>query len=549
MDTFALSECYWQRTSCFIKFDPSVPLQAGDELHLRGTEYNPMYDDEPKACAHKLTNVEIVDETCARVRFLLGRSNNPVKPGRYQLIIRRGGEEAPVSVRPDQIQVAVTSLKRSDAFFYSKTSSYFEVVPQEEDGVLWFLVSAKAFPEGYGYNPKTNFKKAAKAFARSIVDGGAISAFNFFKKTNRQKKGKILFTSDSRSSLSGNMEPLYERMKERGITDSHKVCFSFKSAEKMAKGKPRSVGSYLKLAYHLATSQYVFCDDYQPYLYHVKYKPGTRLIQLWHACGAFKTVGFGRIGTLDAVAPFNNSHRNYTDVIVASDHDAPIYAEAFGLPDDRVKAFGIPRHDWLLDPAWQQDKKAKFAETFPAAQGKRVIVFAPTFRGAGKSTAHYEYRHIDFDRLAEFCREHGYFFIFKMHPFVLQKAPVPANSDDVFADGSAIREINDILPSTDLLITDYSSVVYEAALLNIPTLYFAYDLEDYVSSRSFYEPFEEFVSGRIVRDFDSLLDALATGDCDSARLEAFRQKNFKYLEGGACDRIIDRIILGNERDS
>lgn len=542
MQAFKATKYRWERTTLHIEFDSSTPLSERDSFILGGQRFDPAVDDEPRDCELTLANVEVTGAGSVAIRFMVANGGYPVFPGDYQLFIRHYSATYPVVFTGDFVPPAPVSTKREDMLFYGKVSSYFEAIPHlEDDGKLWFNVNAKAFPQGFGYHARTAFKKACKTFARALVNEIAVSSFYIFKKLCRYQSKKVLFTSDSRSDLSGNMEPLVKRIRERGLTDRYKVVFSFKPLKCV--GKSRSIGSYIRLSYHLATSGTVFCDDFQAYLYHVRYDKRTRLVQLWHACGHFKTVGFGRIGTADAVAPYSNDHKSYTDVIVASDSDVPVYAEAFGIPNKRVKALGIPRHDWLLDAEWQAGKKQVFDQTFPQASGKRVIVFAPTFRGAGKTTAHYDYSKFDFERLAEFCREQDFFFIFKMHPFITALPKLPAGSEDVFADGSAIREINDILPSTDVLITDYSSVVYEAALLNIPTLYFAYDLEGYVSSRSFYEPYEEFVSGRIVRTFDDLLDALRTGDCDAGKLEEFRKKNFNYLDGGACDRIIDSVLM------
>lgn len=542
MFTFDVVDYHWDRTTLFLEFSSETPVSAQDTFVLKGMQFNPALDDEPFARTITLSNVYLDSETRVRIRFMVANGGFHVFPGDYQLLVHHYGADYPVSLADGLGRLDPVSTKRKDMLFYARTSSYFEVIPHTPDGSLWFNVNAKGFPKKFGYHARSAFTNACKTFTRALVNEVAVTSFYTFKKLFPYNANKVLFTSDSRADLSGNMEPLYARMQECGLDKSKKVVFSFKSAKRA--NKSRSVPSYIRLAYHLATAGTVFCDDFQPYLYHVRYDDRTRLVQLWHACGHFKTVGFGRIGTVDAVAPYSNDHKRYTDVIVASDSDIPVYAEAFGIPDERVKSYGIPRHDWLLDPQWQAGKKAVFQQTFPAAAGKRVIVFAPTFRGAGKSTAWYDYSRIDFAKLTEFCRSNGFFFIFKMHPFISALPQLPEGSEDVFADGSAIREINDILPSTDYLITDYSSVVYEAALLNIPTLYFAYDLEEYISSRSFYEPYEEFVSGRIVRTFDELLQALGNNDCGADLLEEFRKKNFRYLDGKACDRIIDHILLG-----
>ena len=95
-----------------------------------------------------------------------------------------------------------------------------------------------------------------------------------------------------------------------------------------------------------------------------------------------------------------------------------------------------------------------------------------------------------------------------MHPFVSDPLDVP----EAYRDRLHRRrptspiDVNDLLFAVDLLITDYSSIVFEYSTLGRPMLFFAYDLDEYVAERDFYVPFEAFVPGRIVRTFPELLD-------------------------------------------
>ena len=77
-------------------------------------------------------------------------------------------------------------------------------------------------------------------------------------------------------------------------------------------------------------------------------------------------------------------------------------------------------------------------------------------------------------------------------------------------------DVNDLLFAVDLLVTDYSSIVFEYSTLRRPMLFFAYDLEDYVATRDFYVPFESFVPGRIVRTFAEMVDAIRRDDYEAS---------------------------------
>jgi len=131
----------------------------------------------------------------------------------------------------------------------------------------------------------------------------------------------------------------------------------------------------------------------------------------------------------------------------------------------------------------------------------------------------------------------------RMHPFVREPLRIPPELRDRLIDASAPAvEPNDLLFAADLLVTDYSSIVYEYSTLGRPMLFYAYDLEDYVASRDFYEPFESFVPGRIVRSFDALLDAIRREDYQLEKVDPFARRHFDHLDGGSTDRVIDLII-------
>ncbi len=104
-----------------------------------------------------------------------------------------------------------------------------------------------------------------------------------------------------------------------------------------------------------------------------------------------------------------------------------------------------------------------------------------------------------------------------MHPFVKNRLNIADKHKQYFVDVSDFREVNDILFITDLLISDYSSLIYEYAVFKKPMIFYAFDLEDYITTRDFYEPYESFVPGKIVQSFDALMDALDNEDYEGAR--------------------------------
>ncbi|MDZ4166636.1 MAG: CDP-glycerol glycerophosphotransferase family protein [Coriobacteriia bacterium] len=351
---------------------------------------------------------------------------------------------------------------------------------------------------------------------------------------------RILFTSDSRATISGNLLDIRDRMRERGFEGEYTFWYLFKESTTAR----RPLADKLRLPFYLAAADVILLDDYHPTLYKVEFHPDVSIIQLWHASGAFKTVGYSRIGKPGGPNPFSHVHKNYTHAIVSSRHDVPFYAEAFGIDEKRVVPTGIPRMDVFFDAAYRERTAERMREQLPQTRGREVILFAPTFRGKGPSDAYYDHDRLDLQALHDLATERDAIVVFKMHPFVIEPLEIPAELTDRLVEASAIREVNDLLFIADLVITDYSSLVFEYCTLGRPMLFFAYDLEDYISTRDFYEGYEEFVPGRIVRTFGEMLDAIRAQDFEAERVAAFAERHLEHHDGHATDRIIDDLVLG-----
>jgi CDP-ribitol ribitolphosphotransferase len=342
-------------------------------------------------------------------------------------------------------------------------------------------------------------------------------------------------------ALGGNLKLIHDRMLARGLGRRYRVRSIFKPSVRARRG----LADRIRLVWLLARADVILLDDYQPAIYRLPAREGVRIIQLWHAWGAFKTVGYSRIGKPGGPSPYGSVHRNYTHATVSSTWEMPFYAEAFGIPESAVVPTGTPRMDEFLDPRRQEEGRQRALDAIPAARGRRVILFAPTFRGSGARTAHYPMEMIDLGAFHALCVERDAVVIFKMHPFVRRELEIPTELNDRLIDAShSGTEVNDFLLISDLLITDYSSLVFEYSTLNRPMLFFAFDLEEYVASRDFYEPFADFVPGRIVRSFTELLDAIRRDDYERHKVAPFAKRHLPEGEGSATDRIIDQLILG-----
>ncbi|AVK63045.1 CDP-glycerol--poly(glycerophosphate) glycerophosphotransferase [Lactobacillus sp. CBA3606] len=348
------------------------------------------------------------------------------------------------------------------------------------------------------------------------------------------RKKQISFVSDSRVTISGNFEFIYQELKQRQ-TD-FKISFYLKPSIKAKK----SWKEVRTLAKALATSRYIILDDFYPLVYPLAIREHADLIQVWHAVGAFKTFGYSRLGMPGGPKLQSLNHRNYTKALVSSHNIADKYAEGFGIAPDKIAPLGIPRTDVFFDQPKQAEIRARLETELPFIKGKKVILFAPTFRGNGQQSAYYPFEMLNFKEIYEALHE-DYVFLLKIHPFVQNKPTLPYEYSDFYYDVSDYREINDLLLVADQLITDYSSVCFEYALLKRPMVFFAPDLADYMQSRSFYFNYFDFIPGSLAENTGDLIKQLEHPALNKAKLDGFINFFFDDLDGHATARFVDAL--------
>ena len=112
---------------------------------------------------------------------------------------------------------------------------------------------------------------------------------------------RILFTSDSRGGLEGNLKDVHDRMVARGLDRTYTLQTLFRESVAQRRG----LRDRLRLPWLLAGADVIVIDDYQPIIYRIGVDPAVRIVQLWHAAGAFKTVGYSRVGKPGGPDPFS----------------------------------------------------------------------------------------------------------------------------------------------------------------------------------------------------------------------------------------------------
>jgi CDP-glycerol glycerophosphotransferase (TagB/SpsB family) len=218
------------------------------------------------------------------------------------------------------------------------------------------------------------------------------------------------------------------------------------------------------------------------------------------------------------------------------------YAEAFRQPVSIFTSrIGMPRTDVFGDPERRARAEARVRATYPLPAGKRVVLYAPTFRGASVGRA----RYADLMDLEAMHRVLGedHVLLLKLHPFVREALRVPPELASFAIDASADPDVNELMLVADVLVTDYSSVIYEFSLLGRPIAFLAPDEGAYDAERGFYLDFRRDAPGPIAATTEALAALIRAGDFDLARVEAFARASFDVPAGGATRRLVDEVLL------
>ncbi|NBK96992.1 MAG: hypothetical protein EOM50_03035, partial [Erysipelotrichia bacterium] len=211
-----------------------------------------------------------------------------------------------------------------------------------------------------------------------------------------------------------------------------------------------------------------------------------------------------------------------------------------GVDEKNVKVTGIPKTDRLFNQAKiKKDKRWMYAH-YPQIKNKKVVLYAPTFRGKlmhnlGNST-------IDLDRIQKALGDE-YVILYKMHP-LLENVVISQSEQVVCCNGKSIKKLFSV---SDYLISDYSAIIIDFSTFHKPMLFYTPDLEEYRGDVGFYVDYERLMPGPICRSEEEVINAIIKDDFDIERIKSFEKLFFKYRDGKSKERVIaliDEIMNG-----
>ena len=308
---------------------------------------------------------------------------------------------------------------------------------------------------------------------------------------------QIVFISRQSDNLSMDYSKIIRSIEANESVSESTVKIKIKV---LTKRQEKDTGSFLSSAFSnglfilkqmkaLATSRVAIVDGYSIPVSILKHKRKIIVIQIWHAIGAIKKMGLQTVPYMNdrdkSIAKVLKMHNGYSYAIAPSEKCGDFYKEAFDMDSSQIKVLGTPHLDYLY--YGENDKRNEIRNSYPQLEGKKVILYIPTYRSAGNNEGNEHKERIseqkdEFDvieRLNESVDFEKYSLIVKPHPIDYKRYQFDSNQNSNIITITDAFTAEELLSVGDYVITDYSSVAFDAGLLKVPLYFYVYDIEEY----------------------------------------------------------------------
>lgn len=365
---------------------------------------------------------------------------------------------------------------------------------------------------------KVNIKFVIKQFVKMGVQNLFLPVVYQLCKRKYVDKNCIVFADAHHEEMPFSMRYLYQAVKR---TNMHVVMQFSDYGRGSFFYNLRNMLRFMRV--YANAGYVVLCDNFLPAA-SCKKRPETKVIQLWHGCGALKKFGYDTPEDIPSYYK-GNVLRNCDCVTVSASWCIPYFASAMDLPKERIFPLGISRTDLYYQSKFLKMVRTRFENEYPQAVGKKVLLWAPTFRGNAARASVCGEKAID--RLARQLGEE-WCVIKSLHPHMLKRSQGPGH-----------LTAEELLPVADLLITDYSSILFDYLIFQKPLVRFVPDYREYCKNRGFYMDYET-LPGAMVEQEEELYAAVIQEyeHFDKTAMQETFEKYMNACDGHATERIM-----------
>lgn len=363
----------------------------------------------------------------------------------------------------------------------------------------------------------------------------------------------VIFISFHGRGYSDNPRAIYEAMiKDERFKDYRFIWFIKQHKQKHLNIPGAEIKEYFSLPYffYLPRAKYWIINCKMP-MYICKKKNqiylqtwhGTPLKRLGHDILAAEDATFYRSGmTFEQMThSYDVDVARYNYMISPNHFCTEVFQSAFAIERERLIETGYPRNDFIVNAT--EDDCIAIKQKYHIPLDKKVILYAPTWRDNSYVASGYTFKlQVDFKKWKEILQD-DYVVIFKPHYLIVNQFKNDESLQDFVYSVAAEAEINELYVISDVLITDYSSVFFDYAILKRPIYFYMYDLEEYAHElRGFYLDIYRDLPGKIYVDEKQMIQDVQLGNFDEKRLQQFNTR-FNHLEDGkSTQRVLDIVF-------
>ncbi|MER5896281.1 CDP-glycerol:glycerophosphate glycerophosphotransferase [Streptomyces sp. NPDC001876] len=368
------------------------------------------------------------------------------------------------------------------------------------------------------------------------------------------RKGSVVFESHMGTCYGDSPRAIHEEVRGRGLP--LRCVWSYESSTDGFPDGARLVRRW-SWRYLWALARAEYWVDNQGFPQSLSKPSRTTYLQTWHG-SAYKRMGFDETRVRLQNAPqrerLQEAVHRFDHFLVRSEHDVRTLARAYRLPEKALLRTGYPRNDVLVAARARDDAEGRLPR--PALAGelglpdhRKVVLYAPTFRGGpGKRKR----RRLLLDA-ARFAERFGDEYTLLVRAHYLEAASLPPCPPGTVVDVSDHHDVSELLALADVLVTDYSSIMFDYALLDRPVVLFAPDLDAYAAERGSYFDLRAKAPGPVVETEDELFAVLARLKAADTGFEAERRSFAKefgaYDRGDAARAVVDTVFARHVSDA
>lgn len=281
--------------------------------------------------------------------------------------------------------------------------------------------------------------------------------------------------------------------------------------------------SFIKKIYRLSKSEIIYVDENSYLISNIKLSKKQKVIHCWHGGGLLKKIAYDNLRNVDINEQLrlDRIYRNISYILISDEKFQSIFAKAFHKDVSQILPYGLLRTDALFRINVHEARN-RLEKKYPCIKKKKLILYAPTYR---ENSTCKRYSLFDLSKL----KIENSILAVRCHPTIQHEyaeGVLNLNNEDLY----------ELLPAVDVLVTDYSSILFDFAFFKKPILIYSEDLFEYEKEHGTYQNIREMFNNAVATNIPELIELI---NCRQFLGQDIWNKYMSNCDGNACDKLLD----------